>query len=197
MLYIEGVVLHSVQHQCLPSTGGVGKITVTKVHDNGVQFVRSSARNRMRWSQLIRSIYCIPISFALFLYPTGLGVLGDDAPRSVIFQTYYTQFPDPKSMTSIRHPSPQSLCSYTVQQKFRAAKQELEVQFDVEPVEMAEGTIPQCTPPLSDAIAILNSTEVRATAVGDKKGESGERAAGGDGGEGQKITPWEVEVRRR
>lgn len=31
MLYIEGVVLHSVQHQCLPSTGGVGKVAVTKV----------------------------------------------------------------------------------------------------------------------------------------------------------------------
>lgn len=80
MLYIEGVVLHSVQHQSLPSTGGVGKITVTK-------------------------------------------------------------------------------------QKFREAKQELEVQFDVEPAEMADGVVspcPQCAPPPADAIAVLNSTEVRA-----------------------------------
>lgn len=31
VLYIEGVILHSMPHQCLPSTGGVGKVVLTKV----------------------------------------------------------------------------------------------------------------------------------------------------------------------
>ena len=31
LLYIEGLVLHSQLHPCLASTGGVGKVAVTKV----------------------------------------------------------------------------------------------------------------------------------------------------------------------
>ncbi len=31
LLYIEGLVLHSQLHPCLPSTGAVGKVSVTKV----------------------------------------------------------------------------------------------------------------------------------------------------------------------
>lgn len=35
LLYIEGLVLHSQLHPCLPSTGGVGKVIVTKVRGKG------------------------------------------------------------------------------------------------------------------------------------------------------------------
>lgn len=31
LLYIEGLVLHSQLHPCLASTGGVGKVSITKV----------------------------------------------------------------------------------------------------------------------------------------------------------------------
>lgn len=31
LLYIEGLVLHSQLHPCLPSTSGVGKVSITKV----------------------------------------------------------------------------------------------------------------------------------------------------------------------
>lgn len=66
---------------------------------------------------------------------------------------------------------------------------------------MADGVVspcPQCAPPPADAIAVLNSTEVRAVtreASASSNGVGGEGVAGGDGGEGQKVTPWEVEVR--
>eukprot|EP00904_Undaria_pinnatifida_P013005 jgi/Undpi1/8835/HiC_scaffold_25.g11297.m1 len=112
LLYIEGLVLHSQLHPCLTSTGGVGKVAVTK-------------------------------------------------------------------------------------QKFRINKQELEVMFDVEPSEAALATPvvpPQCPPPAADAVAQLNTAEVRVHADDGAEGavQAGEGEEGGEGG--QKVTPWEVEA---
>lgn len=91
------------------------------------------------------------------------------------------------------------------QQKFRESKQELEVQFDVEPAESTSASesnggsvppCPQCTPPPADAVALLNSSEVRAVATeASSNGGGTEGTEGGQGGDGQKVTPWEVEVR--
>lgn len=39
LLYIEDLVLHSQLHPCLPSTGGVGKVSITKVR--GTLFMRA------------------------------------------------------------------------------------------------------------------------------------------------------------
>ncbi|CAN0316634.1 unnamed protein product, partial [Laminaria digitata] len=82
------------------------------------------------------------------------------------------------------------------QQKFRINQQELEVVFDVEPSEAAAtpGTPHQCPPPSADAVAQLNSAEVRVHADDGADGveQTGKGAEGGEGG--QKVTPWEVEA---
>lgn len=36
LLYIESLVLHSQLHPCLPSTGGIGKVVVTKVKERPI-----------------------------------------------------------------------------------------------------------------------------------------------------------------
>lgn len=89
------------------------------------------------------------------------------------------------------------------QQKFRINKQELEVMFDVEPSEEIAantGEHPQqCTPPTGDTVSLLNGAEVRVSVDDGVDGvgveATGEGAARGDGG--QKVTPWEVEVRQK
>lgn len=83
------------------------------------------------------------------------------------------------------------------QQKFRANKQELEVMFDVEPVETSGGTgdPPHCPPPAAEVIAKLNTAEARVSVedgVDGAAGDGGKANGGGDGS--QKVTPWEVEV---
>lgn len=70
--------------------------------------------------------------------------------------------------------------------------------FDVEPSEAALATPvvpPQCPPPAADAVAQLNTAEVRVHADDGAEGavQAGEGEEGGEGG--QKVTPWEVEVR--
>lgn len=67
--------------------------------------------------------------------------------------------------------------------------------FDVEPSSAAtDAAPPQCAPPSAEAVALLNAADIRAPAGDGGEGEagaSGEAAAEG----GQKVTPWEVEVR--
>lgn len=69
--------------------------------------------------------------------------------------------------------------------------------FDVDPSEAAvtPGTPQQCPPPAADAVAQLNTAEVRVHADDGADGvaQTGEGAEEGEGG--QKVTPWEVEVR--
>lgn len=69
--------------------------------------------------------------------------------------------------------------------------------FDVEPAEAAAtpGTPQQCPPPAADAVAQLNTAEVRVHADdgADGAAQTGEGTEEGEGG--QKVTPWEVEVR--
>lgn len=122
------------------------------------------------------------------------GILDIVLPEVPIYHAYLST---PASFFAVSHSS--------CQQKFRESKQELEVQFDVKPAESTGvtesngGTVPpcpQCTPPPADAIALLNSSEVRAVASeASSNGGGTEGAEGGDGGDGQKVTPWEVEVR--
>ena len=69
--------------------------------------------------------------------------------------------------------------------------------FDVEPSEAAAtpGMPQQCLPPTADAVGQLNTAEVRVHADDGADGvaQTGEGAEEGEGG--QKVTPWEVEVR--
>lgn len=71
--------------------------------------------------------------------------------------------------------------------------------FDVEPSESAaaatDAVPPQCAPPTAEAIALLNTAEIRVSAEDGTEGGVGSSGeAAGEGG--QKVTPWEVEVRR-
>lgn len=76
--------------------------------------------------------------------------------------------------------------------------------FDAEPIESATdatvGPSLECAPPSGEAVATLNSSEIRAgaaeTNTNGNSAEGGESAGPGDGNKEQKVTPWEVEVRR-
>jgi len=77
--------------------------------------------------------------------------------------------------------------------KFRANKQELEIQFVVHPVEGKPfGTNPTCSPPSPEAVQKLNSSEVRLSPTSSRASESAKSAAG-DGKE-QEVNPWSVET---
>lgn len=69
--------------------------------------------------------------------------------------------------------------------------------FDVEPSSTApasDAPPPQCAPPAAEAVAPLNAAEVRVATGDGGEGEAGGSAdAAAEGG--QKVTPWEVEVR--
>lgn len=51
LVFIEGLVLHSQLHPCLPSTGGVGKVLVTKVRVARISAVINNRRSNPQRSR--------------------------------------------------------------------------------------------------------------------------------------------------